>query len=158
LASALGIIRRDRRARAETLGCYISAIDTIAFQGIGHRVGSSFRKTLIIRFLCGALSTRMAFDGDAPIGRVALNDVGDLVHFASAVAGQIGTVELKIHIRQIDRHATAGFPCLDVSLFQLFDERAVLVNFGALLVNRALLLFLLVFLAQQLIADESAGA
>ena len=88
----------------------------------------------------------MAFDGDAPIGCVALDDIGDLINFRPAVTRKIRAVELEVYVGQIDHDAAARLFRLDVSFFQLFDQSTVFFNFAALLVDRLLLCLLLVLL------------
>ncbi len=100
----------------------------------------------------------MSFDRDSPIRRVGFNDAGNLIDFVSAVARQIGTIEFEINARQVDQHTPAGLFGFYILFFQLLDERAIFFDLCALLIDRRLLLFLLILLSLELIADEGTGA
>src|SRR6187200_2560401 len=99
----------------------------------------------------------MAFHGYFAVGRLALNDIGDLIYSLSAVAGQISAIKLKVDVGKIDHHASAGFPRLDISLFQFINQRLVLSDFRSLLIDGFLLLGLFYVLSLELIADKSSG-
>lgn len=98
LPSALGVIGSNGRARSEALGGNVSSIYAVAFQGVGDGARAPFRQALVVRFLSGAFPTGVALDRDASIGRIAPDDIGDLVDSISAVARQVGAVKFKVHI------------------------------------------------------------
>ena len=100
----------------------------------------------------------MTFDGDAPVGRVAFDNIGDLIDSVPATPREVRAVKFEVDARQVDHDTATSLAGFDVALSQLFDQRPILFNLYALLVERLLLFFLLVFLALKLIADERAGA
>jgi hypothetical protein len=100
----------------------------------------------------------VAFHHDAAIRRFEPDDTGDLINAVSAGRREIGAVELKIDARKIDHDTAAGLTGFNVAFLEFLNQRLILGDFGALLIDGLLLFGLLHFLTLELVADQCAGA
>src|SRR5690606_39005950 len=114
LPAAFGVIGSYRGAGAEPVRRDVSPIDAAPLQRVGNRMGPSFRQPLVIGFLSRAFPACVAFDGDTPVGGIAFDNIGDLIDFVAAIAGQISAVKLEVYARQIDHDAAAGLFGFDI--------------------------------------------